>query len=166
MSIGDFDTRHGHSCRDAYYIIDGRVDTMAGNSRQTRKSLRMTGAEAREPFVIDPHHFDFGFGILQALSCAKNTLEDLRLNTVPVLVLHAKFRLGRPPDSIQTVFVKPLRHHHVEAMNLSRLIFTADRPHAVDETEIGAGAADLARSPFRYHVDIAFNSSSVRMYSR
>ena len=76
------------------------------------------------------------------------------MHTVPALVLQTKFRLGYPPDSIQTVVVKPLRRHHVGAINLSRLIFTAGRPHAVDETETGAAAADSAQSPFHFHVDI------------
>ena len=67
MGIGDFDAPHGPSCRDAFYFIDSRVDTMAGNSRQTRKSLRMTGSEARKPLVIGPRNFDFGFGISRAL---------------------------------------------------------------------------------------------------
>ena len=71
MGIGDFDVPHGPSCRDTFYFVDGRVDTMAGNSRQTSESLRMIGAEARKPFVIDPHHFDFGFGILQALAAPR-----------------------------------------------------------------------------------------------
>jgi hypothetical protein len=103
------------------------------------------GAEAGQPLVVDAHHLDGGFRILEAIAGAEDAVQHLGLNAVARLILQPQIGVGQTANPPAAVVVETGRRHAIGAVDLPRHVLAAGRAHPVHQPELAA----LLRHPDR-----------------
>ena len=145
IRVGDLETAHAAALDHAPHLFYSSLNRGVRDAGETRVAIGVGVAEVGEPFIVDPHQFDGGLGVIQPPGGAEDPVEHLRLHAVALLILQAQLRVGEPPDAALAVLVETGRSHAVGALDFARDVFAPRRPHAVHEPEVRA----LLRHPYR-----------------